>query len=324
MKCASCHDSFIDSWKLDDAYSLAAVIADMPLQIHRCDKPLGKTASPRFLWPQLGSIEAKAPRKQRLEQLAKLVTHPDNGRFPRTIVNRMWQRLFGRGLVHPVDIMANRPWNEDLLEHLANYLVDERYDLKKLLEHIVTSRAYQAQAHVIVRENDEFFFRGPELKRMTAEQFLDTLWQITGTGPKKADAPVALVPFVDSTPPERRLVRAALVRSDALMRSLGRPNREQVVTTRPDQLTTLQALDLSNGQILTGYLNEGAVQLLKANTGANRDQLAERIYLLALGRAPSTSERATARELLGSSPSPEQVADLLWCVIMLPEYQLIR
>ena len=51
-------------------------------------------------------------------------------------------------------------------------------------------------------------------------------------------------PFPDIAPKERRFVRATLVDCDPLMRSLGRPNREQVVTTRPDQLTTLQALDL--------------------------------------------------------------------------------
>ena len=73
------------------------------------------------------------------------MTHPDNGRFTRTIVNRLWQRLMGRGIVHPVDVMANRPWSEDLLDYLAVYLVDHKYDLKKLIEHIVTSRAYQSQ-----------------------------------------------------------------------------------------------------------------------------------------------------------------------------------
>ncbi|HMF15617.1 MAG TPA: DUF1549 domain-containing protein, partial [Gemmataceae bacterium] len=109
MKCASCHDSFIDHWKLADAYSLAAVVAEQPLKIHRCDKDTGKIASAGFLWPDLGTIDAKLPAKQRLEQLAKLVTHPDNGRFTRTIANRLWQRLMGRGLVHPVDMMGNRP-----------------------------------------------------------------------------------------------------------------------------------------------------------------------------------------------------------------------
>src|SRR4029453_10396323 len=53
MKCASCHDSFIDNWKLDDAYGLAANIADAPLNVHRCDKPTGATAKAKFLFPEL-------------------------------------------------------------------------------------------------------------------------------------------------------------------------------------------------------------------------------------------------------------------------------
>ena len=145
MKCASCHDSFIDRWKLDDAYGLAAVIADQPLEIHRCDKPTGQIASRSFLWPELGTIDAKQPRAKRLERLAGLVTHPDNGRFPRTIANRIWQRLMGRGIVHPVDVMANEPWREDLLDYLAYLPRRPDYDLKKLIEHIVTSRTYQSR-----------------------------------------------------------------------------------------------------------------------------------------------------------------------------------
>src|SRR5262249_5949588 len=92
LKCASCPDSFIDHWKLDDAYGLAAVIAEKPLAVHRCDKPTGATAGAKFLFPELGSIDAEAPKAKRLEQLAALVTHPDNGRFTRTIANRLWDR----------------------------------------------------------------------------------------------------------------------------------------------------------------------------------------------------------------------------------------
>ena len=42
--------------------------------------------------------------------------------------------------------MANQPWSEDLLDYLAGYLIDHGYDLDRLLEHIVTSRAYQSEA----------------------------------------------------------------------------------------------------------------------------------------------------------------------------------
>jgi hypothetical protein len=326
MKCASCHDSFIDRWKLDDAYSLAAVIAERPLEIHRCDKPQGRQAQARFVFPELGDIDPKQPKAQRLEQLAKLVTHADNGRFARTAANRYWQRLLGRGIVHPVDVTANRPFSDDLLDYLGTFLADNKYDLKKLIEHIVTSQAYQAKAVPLAQEPpaDGYVYRGPELKRLTAEQFMDAVWMLTGTAPTKAAAPVQLPAFADSIPPERRFVRASLVNADALMRSLGRPNREQVVTTRPDQLTTLQALDLSNGQLLADTLGRGAAHLLKSNSTAMPEQRIDDLYRRALCRLPTPDERAAARQLLGDRVTAESLADLLWAVVMLPEFQLVR
>jgi hypothetical protein len=328
LKCASCHDSFIDHWKLDDAYGLAAVIADKPLPEYRCDKPTGRPAGPKFLFPELGAIDAAAPKAKRLEQLAALVTHPDNGRFTRTIANRIWDRLMGRGIVHPVDVMANKPWSENLLDYLAVYLADHQYDLKKLIEHVVTSRAYQSRAVPIAQEpaGDEYVFRGPEFKRLTAEQFMDAVWQITRAGPVALPKQFPAKPpeFADATPTGRRFVRAALVTSDPLMRSLGRPNREQVVTTRPDQLTTLQALDLTNGSILADTLNRGAANILKAHLDVTADRLTELVFVETLCRKPTAAELAAARDLVGEKPTAEGVADLLWAVVMLPEFQLVR
>jgi hypothetical protein len=326
LKCASCHDSFIDRWKLDDAYALAAVIAERRLELHRCDKPTGTFASARFIFPELGKINAKEGRAKRLEELAGLVTHSDNGRFARCIANRIWQRLLGRGIVHPVDVMANTPWLEDLLDYLGVYLAEQRYDLKKLIEHIATSRAYQSRPTALADEpaGDEYIFRGPLVRRMTAEQFMDAVWMLTRTAPEKAAAPVQLPAFAEAVPRERRFVRAALVSADPLQRSLGRPNREQVVTTRPDQLSTLQALDLSNGEILTQTLERGARNMLKDQPKATPEQRIEKIYMAALCRLPTRVEMAAARASIGSSLTADALADLLWAVLMLPEFQLIR
>jgi hypothetical protein len=325
LKCASCHDSFIDSWKLDDAYSLAAVIADKPLEIHRCDKPQGTMATPRFLFPELGVIDNKLPKAKRLEEMARLVTHAENGRFARTIVNRIWHRLLGHGLVHPVDAMGTPPWSEDLLDYLAVWFADNNYDLKKLIEHIATSKIYQARAAIQPTETHEgYVFHGPELKRLTAEQFIDAVWQITKTAPVKNTAPVTLPAFAERVPPERRYVRTSLVNADPLMRSLGRPNREQVVTNRPDQLTTLQALDLSNGQILANLLTRGAENLRKAHPKATADEMIEMIYRQGLCRKPTAEELSVAGEIVGTNVSVESLADLLWAVLMLPEMQLVR
>jgi hypothetical protein len=108
------------------------------------------------------------------------------------------------------------------------------------------------------------------------------------------------------------------------MRSLGRPNREQVVTTRGDVLTTLQALDLSNGAVLTETLAHGAAKLLNSHPDVSTDQRIESLYLQTLCRRPSPDELATARELVGNPATPDGLADLLWVVFMLPEFQLIR
>ncbi len=326
LKCASCHDSFIDNWKLDDSHGLAAVIADKPLAEYRCDKPTGRTAGPKFLFPELGTIDPKLPKAKRLERLAELVTSPQDGRLTRTIANRIWHRLMGHGIVHPVDLMGDKPWSEDLLDYLGVYVSDNCYDLKKLMEHIATSRIYQSQAVPIAHEvaAEDYVFQGPEIKRLTAEQFVDAIWMLTGTGPMKPVAPASIPPFPESTPPERRFIRATLVDCDPLMRSLGRPNREQVVTVRPEQLSTLQALDLANGEILATTLSRGAANILKANPKATPDELAKQIFLRALGRKPTADELAAARGLVGERPTANGIADLLWAVVMLPEFQLVR
>jgi hypothetical protein len=120
-----------------------------------------------------------------------------------------------------------------------------------------------------------------------------------------------------------RMVRASLVRCDLLMRSLGRPNREQVVTTRPAVLTTLEAIDLANGQIVADTLRRGAPGILAR--GANSpDDLIDNLYLAALCRTPVGAEREIARQLLGTPATPQGVEDLLWAVLMLPDFQLVR
>jgi hypothetical protein len=222
--------------------------------------------------------------------------------------------------------MANQPWSEDLLDYLGVYLVDQKYDLKLLIEHIVTSRAYQSRSVAIAGESsgEDYVFRGPEVRRMTAEQFTDALWMLTRTAPAKPATSVALPPFADSVPPERRSIRAALVHADPLMRSLGRPNREQVVTTRPDQLTTLEALDLANGKVFADLLARGAANLLKDKPDMTADQRIDDLYRRALCRKPTDAEWTAARAFLGSRVTADGLADLLWGILMLPEFQLIR
>ena len=323
LKCASCHDSFIDSWTLADAYGLAAVTAERPLELHRCDVPTGVAAEVRFPFPSLGTIPADAPRGARLRRCADLLTTPANGRFGRTVVNRLWHRLFGRGLVEPVDATAGPAWSEDLLDHLARFLIESGYNLRAVTGYMASSDAYAAAVadDAPLDADGEYRFRGPLAKRMTAEQYVDALWTLTAAGPTAPHPHVAPVLADVPAPAHGPAVRAALVPGDPLMRTLGRPNREQVVTTRPSELSPLQALDLANGSDLNRLLAAGTADVA-ADTDADR-HIAD-LWHAALSRPPTAEEFAVARDLLGSPPAPAGAADLLWSVVLLPEFGGVR
>jgi len=121
----------------------------------------------------------------------------------------------------------------------------------------------------------------------------------------------------------RQMVRASLVKSDFLMRTLGRPNRDQIVTVRPTELSTLEAIDLANGETLAGFLDRGAKELA-AKSWASPDDFTRWLFRFALSRNPTDAERSTLRETLGDRVTEQGVDDALWAVIMLPEFQLVR
>lgn len=188
LKCASCHDSFINEYTLQDAYGLASIYATGPLEIAECDKPTGHIGKVKFLYEEIGLIDARADSATRKRQLADVITGRANGRLPRTIVNRVWQRFLGYGLVEPVDEMDRPAWSPALMDWLAEDLAAHRYDLKHTMARILTSRAYQLPAVNVGETEDHFIFRGPGVRRLSAEQFSDAIMTLAGMNYPKADA----------------------------------------------------------------------------------------------------------------------------------------
>jgi hypothetical protein len=251
LKCAACHDSFVNRWKLRDTYGLAAMFSTEKLELVRCDVPMGQTAEARFPIPDL-KVGFDASLESRRRAAAEWFTHRENGRFSRTLVNRVWRQLFGRGLIEPVDDMDAQAWDQDLLDRLASDFAAHGYDLKELLRRIMTSDAY-AMAAVIEQEPPKtYVFRGPRLRRLTAEQFQDAISLVSG------DWRVS-VPRNDV---EAIYTREWRLKSDPLSRALGRPIRDQVYTERGSEATTLQALELTNGPLLSKRLERAALSIL--------------------------------------------------------------
>ncbi|MBT8037431.1 MAG: PSD1 and planctomycete cytochrome C domain-containing protein [Verrucomicrobiae bacterium] len=333
MKCASCHDSFVNQWSLKDAYSLAAITADEPLEMFRCDKPTGEIADAAWIYPELGQIDPNLPRDKRLAQLAELMTHPENGRMQRTIVNRLWRQLIGRGIVHPMETMNAEPWSEELLDFLANTLVEKDYDLKAVMRVILNSDVYRMQMEQVKQDVAGKKFRGPVRRRLTAEQFLDAIRSTTGVWPEpdgeafrkkgaKGGQLNAVMLAHGMQEWDARPLRASFTKRGLLQAALGRPNREQVVTSRPELITTLEAMNLANGDNLALILRQGAAALIKQH--AIRDKLIRHVYAVALTREPSAKEWSIARSLAGNDRSADGVEDFLWMVFMLPEFNYVN
>jgi hypothetical protein len=115
--------------------------------------------------------------------------------------------------------------------------------------------------------------------------------------------------------------RASLVVNNSFLTALGRPNRETVTTSRESQANLLQALELTNGTRFNAALKQGAEQWKRSYR--NTTEMVTAIYQKALNRAPTKKELDVSIKALGNNPSTDAVADLLWAIALLPEFQLI-
>lgn len=114
----------------------------------------------------------------RLDAFAKWMTSPENPRFTTVIANRMWKRVFGMGLIEPVDEMTDSTVasNPQLMDYLTQLMTDKKYSLKSFLRVLYNTAAYQRMASTNeVPLGETYHFTGPLLRRMSAEQIWDSM-----------------------------------------------------------------------------------------------------------------------------------------------------
>ena len=135
-----------------------------------------EVANPRTL---IGAA-AKKGGKTRREAVAEWLTAPENPRFALVIANRMWERAFGRALVGPVsdfsDGMIAKASQPEVLKFVTREMQRVDYDLREFMRILYNTRAYQSLA---TNEEpdwaDAYYFQGPVLRRMRAEQAWDSM-----------------------------------------------------------------------------------------------------------------------------------------------------
>lgn len=340
--CARCHNHPFERWTQSDYYGMVSYFAHVG---EKGPKRGGKTGvivhdrlQREINHPRLGKPIPPTPlgaRRQpekgstRRHDLAHWITSPTNPYFARATANRVWRHFMSTGIVEPVDDFraSNPPSNEALLDALAQDLVDHGFDIRHLMKRILSSHVYQLSSMTTDQNRDDGrFYSHFYPKRMTAEQILDALGDLTGNPLRISGLPANFraqrlpdtqfkVPFLDS---------------------FGRPLRRlaSCECERIQQPNLAQALELMNSDLLHDMVTSDAAlvqHLLKRDTKITETQLIEEIYVSSLGRTPSQQEsNALLREwrLVADALAPDQLSkirreffeDLLWAVINNKEF----
>jgi hypothetical protein len=312
LECAQCHNHPFARWKREQFWGFAAFFAGLnepaPEEMIRPAK--GRAAPPRELTipgtsqvVPAAHLDGKAPdwrpRVDSREVLADWITAPDNPYFARAVVNRVWSRFFGVGLIEPVDDLGveDDPAFADLLDYLAGEFRSHGYDLKFLIRVITATKAYQLTSAVDPPESTPPpLFASMPVRGLESRQLFDSLARATGAaGAQSARS---------------RFLELFATRDE-------RPTEAQA--------SILQALAMMNGPLVAGATRPEAGDVLGAVAEAPFLDTAGRIealFLSALTRRPSPEELALLVPYVeGRDDRAVALADVFWALLNGPEFR---
>jgi len=326
IQCAQCHNHPFDRWTQDDYYSFAAFFTQIgrkrgqdPRETITFNRRRGEIRHPvtkRNALPKfLGGIFPKTRGKDRRIVVAEWLASSKNPYFAPNLANMVWEHFFGLGIVHEVDDarVSNPPSNPELLAELGKRFTGYKYDFKKLVRDICTSRAYQRATRANAsNKEDTRNFSHARIRRIRAEVLQDCINLVTGTTEKFRGLPRG-----------SRAVQIADGRfSTYFLRTFGRPKRDTVCSCEVKMEPTLsQALHLLNGDTVQRNIVRGNLigrQLKKKRTPR---QILRGLYIRCLSRPPSKREQQIFGKLLDSSRNKKRtLEDLFWALINSREF----
>lgn len=265
------------------------------------------------------------PKYSRRSQLGIAITSPQNPRFARTMANRLWAMIMGRGLVHPLnaDHSDNPPSHPELLDILTDQMIANQFDLKWYLRELVLSETYQrSSANDLfkkkdAKELDDSKFTHAIMKPLTPEQFAWAVMQATGY------ADIYRKSLKEKL--TEQALRKKLVSYEKRFVSLfgglpGKPVKEFEVTA--DQI-----LYLSNDGAIQSFVSlrtgNTADRVLKVPADQSK-KVAEELYLSVLNRYPDQVETEEITKMLKGKTGTERsqmVSDLIWALVMSSEFR---
>jgi hypothetical protein len=200
------HKLYINLLNNPDA-EMTPIMMDNPSDMHRETRVfergnrLLKTSIVNADYPSIFKLKDESFENNRLG-LAKWMTSPTNPLTARTLVNRIWEQLFGQGLVETLEDLGSQgaiPTHQALLDYLSyNFMHEDNWSLKKLLKRIVMTETYKqtSVANKKMLEIDplnKYYARAPRI-RLSAEQIRDQALSISEVLSPKMYGP-SVMPF---------------------------------------------------------------------------------------------------------------------------------
>jgi hypothetical protein len=337
MQCAKCHNHPFERWTQDDYYRMAAFFArvrEKPDAVVPGNGPQhaggaeliyndrsgelvqprsGQVMAPRFMG---GAAPSIPPSEDRRTVLAKWLTSPDNPFFARSVVNRIWFHVMGRGIVDPVDDFreSNPPANDELLNGLARDFVQHHFDVKHLLRLILNSRTYQLSAQTNdFNKDDNKYFSHAVTRLLTAEQLLDAICTATQVPEKFPGLPLGTRA---TQLPDGEV-------NNLFLKTFGQPARELACECeREGESNLAQALQLINGPTINDKVRSPQNRLSKLLARMlPESEVLKELYLAALSRPPSDEEVKASLEHVGKAADRRKGwEDVQWALLNSKEF----
>jgi hypothetical protein len=289
------------------------------------------------------NITPTATTSGRRTKLAEWIASEKNPLTARVFVNRVWQHLFGTGLVAtPADfgVAGDKPTHPGLLDWLATEFVTKKWSVKSLYRTIALSTAYRqsGDAGDLARSLDpdnKLLARMPR-KRLDGESLRDAVLAVSGQLNLKAGGPgiypdlpaeMKVANWKPTAEPAERNRRSIYV---AVKRNMRYPlfalfdasDRVETCSRRFQTTTAPQALALLNDSLVLGYAQAFAARVTK-EAGPVFDNQVEHAFRLALGRGPDTEEKAAVAKFAKAADESRRLADVCHAVLNLNEFLFV-
>jgi len=326
FNCNKCHDHPFERWTWGDYYSLAAFYGQVGVKkddltgdeivYERRDggevmhPKTGQAAPPKFPFAHAG-FDPKATGAKRREQLGKWLTAAENPYFAKSMSNRLWAYMTGRGIIDPVDDIraGNPPSNPELLDALTADFVAKKFSIKQLLRTIANSRTYQLSVTPNATNGDDLTnFSRARPRLLTAEQLLDTVRTATGTKNKFNGLPLGTRASQLPDPASA---------GDNFLKDFGQPIRESVCDCeRRNELDMKRALSLINGPLSSAVAApEGRIATLFREKPDDK-RVIEEVYLAALCRLPTNAESDKMLKAMAKEANKQEFAQDLMSALL--------